>query len=315
MDTPPSSSSSSTPSELPTLLPRSPRGSKAPRKTVRGPYICLSLEKKATIIARVDAGESKRSVGKSLGLNESTIRGIYSQRQKIKNAVKTKKKAFKKWQKSKADENYIEYRKERRQTSRIVKKAKEESWKSYGEQLAKKSQEDPRQFFKSVKSMRTRDEPYNPTATINDNNGNPIFNKTLIKDRWKSYFEDLLNPVAVGNQEKFETKESPPEPPILLSEVKLVIKKSPDNKSPGVDEITAEQIKLCGNIGETWIHRIFNTAWKQERTPRDWQQAIIVPIWKKKGSKRDCGTYRGISLLSHVGKMYAKILETRTRPS
>jgi len=38
-----------------------------------------------------------------------------------------------------------------------------------------------------------------------------------------------------------------------------------------------------------------------------------VPIWKKKGSKRGCNTYRSISLLSHVGKMYAKILEQRTR--
>ena len=39
----------------------------------------------------------------------------------------------------------------------------------------------------------------------------------------------------------------------------------------------------------------------------------MVPIWKKKDSKKDCNTYRGISLLSHTSKMYAKILEQRTR--
>ena len=38
-----------------------------------------------------------------------------------------------------------------------------------------------------------------------------------------------------------------------------------------------------------------------------------MPIWKKKGSKKDCNAYRGISLLSHVSNMYAKILEQRTR--
>ena len=38
-----------------------------------------------------------------------------------------------------------------------------------------------------------------------------------------------------------------------------------------------------------------------------------MPIWKKKGSRRDCGMYRGISLLSHVGQMYAKVLEQRAR--
>jgi hypothetical protein len=48
--------------------------------------------------------------------------------------------------------------------------------------------------------------------------------------------------------------------------------------------------------------------------PEDWQKSIIIPIWKKKGSKRDCGKYRGISILSHTGKMYAKIMEKRIRP-
>ena len=49
------------------------------------------------------------------------------------------------------------------------------------------------------------------------------------------------------------------------------------------------------------------------KVPDDWQRAVTVPIWKKKGSKRDCGMYRGISLLSHVGKLYAKVLEQRER--
>jgi hypothetical protein len=40
----------------------------------------------------------------------------------------------------------------------------------------------------------------------------------------------------------------------------------------------------------------------------------VVPIWKKKGSKKDCETYRGICLLSHVGKMFTTILERRIRP-
>ena len=53
--------------------------------------------------------------------------------------------------------------------------------------------------------------------------------------------------------------------------------------------------------------------WEERQVPDDWHKAVVVPIWKKKGSKRDCSTYRGISLLSHTGKIYAKILEQRTR--
>ena len=91
------------------------------------------------------------------------------------------------------------------------------------------------------------------------------------------------------------------------------IKTSPKNTSSGINDITTEAILASGETGITWLNSIFQKAWNERKVPDDWQRAVIVPIWKKKGSKRDCGMYRGISLLSHVGKMYAKVLEQRTR--
>ena len=70
---------------------------------------------------------------------------------------------------------------------------------------------------------------------------------------------------------------------------------------------------MCGETGIQWLTTIFQKAWEERRVPEDWQKAIVVPIWKKKGSKKDCSSYRGISLLSHVGKMYAKILEQKRK--
>src|ERR1700729_2184789 len=89
---------------------------------------------------------------------------------------------------------------------------------------------------------------------------------------------------------------------------------APKNKAPGVDGLTTEAIQACGPSGIKWLTRLFNTAWEERNVPDDWRQALIVPVSKNKGNKRDCGTYRGISLLSHVGKMFAKILEQRIRP-
>ena len=77
--------------------------------------------------------------------------------------------------------------------------------------------------------------------------------------------------------------------------------------------VLVETIHVCSETGVQWLTTIFQKAWEERRVPEDWQKAIVVPIWKRKGSKKDCSTYRGISLLSHVGKMYAKILEQRTR--
>ena len=164
--------------------------------------------------------------------------------------------------------------------------------------------------------MRVRDEPFNPTSVINDDKGTPIFNTTKAKERWKEYFRELLNPTGENTE---ESPYIPPTPdnddcPILESEVERTILDSPKNKAPGPDGITADTIRATGTIGVKWLHRIFKTAWKNMEVPEDWQKAVIIPIWKKKGNKRDCGTYRGISLLSHSGKIYAKILERRLRP-
>ena len=43
-----------------------------------------------------------------------------------------------------------------------------------------------------------------------------------------------------------------------------------------------------------------------------WSEAIIVPIYKK-GSRAECSNYRGISLLSVVGKIYARVVCDRLR--
>ena len=46
--------------------------------------------------------------------------------------------------------------------------------------------------------------------------------------------------------------------------------------------------------------------------PGDWRKALVIPVHKK-GSKLICKNYRGISLLSIPGKVYAKILDQKMR--
>ena len=236
--------------------------------------------------------------------------------EEVKEAIREKKRLFKIWVKSKQEEDYVRYILARRNSKQVVKAAKEASWKKYGEELSELGTHSPREFYKSVKAMRVRDEPYDPTTVINDANGQPLHEEDEIIQRWEDYFKDLLNPSGMLNNTQPQFTPSHPdhsEPTILECEVRKAIKISPKGKAAGADGITTEAILACGETGVKWITTIFQKAWEERRVPEDWQNAIVVPIWKKKGSKKDCGTYRGISLLSHVGKMYAKILEQRTR--
>ena len=56
------------------------------------------------------------------------------------------------------------------------------------------------------------------------------------------------------------------------------------------------------------MHQLCNKMYKEEHVPVDWGKAIIVPLYKK-SDKRDCGNYRGISLLSIPGKDFTKVLQ------
>ena len=237
--------------------------------------------------------------------------------EEVKDAIKEKKKLYKTWVKTKDEEDYIKYRLARRHSKKVVRTAKEKAWTQYGEKLGETCKTSSREFYKSVKAMRVRDEPFDPATTINDINGEALHEEEEITKRWENYFKDLLNPSGVraqGTQSRFNPSHPDhSEPTILESEVRKVVKTSPKGKAAGVDGITTEAIHVCGETGIQWLTTIFQKAWEERRVPEDWQKAIVVPIWKKKGSKKDCSSYRGISLLSHVVKMYAKILEQRTR--
>ena len=64
--------------------------------------------------------------------------------------------------------------------------------------------------------------------------------------------------------------------------------------------------------GILWFTQVCQVAWKLGKTPRDWQTGVIIPIFKKRDRKQ-CTNYRGISLLSLPGKVYAKCLERKCR--
>ncbi len=47
--------------------------------------------------------------------------------------------------------------------------------------------------------------------------------------------------------------------------------------------------------------------------PVYWTKAIIVPVYKGKGRRGECGSYRDISLLSISRKVYVKVIIERVR--
>ncbi len=74
------------------------------------------------------------------------------------------------------------------------------------------------------------------------------------------------------------------------SEVEGAIARLKCGKAAGMDGITAEMLKYGGDAVVEWMLLICERAWKIGEVPDDWKKAIIVPLYKGKGSRSECGS-------------------------
>ena len=54
------------------------------------------------------------------------------------------------------------------------------------------------------------------------------------------------------------------------------------------------------------LHRLTTHIWGEGKVPQERKDAVITVLYKK-GDKTECGNYRGISLVSHAGKVLLKV--------
>ena len=64
-----------------------------------------------------------------------------------------------------------------------------------------------------------------------------------------------------------------------------------------------ELLKYGGSGMVCLLEQLFSVVWREELVPRQWREGLIVNLFKK-GDKEDPGNYRGITLLSVVGKVF-----------
>ena len=62
------------------------------------------------------------------------------------------------------------------------------------------------------------------------------------------------------------------------------------------------------------MHEIFIQVWRTGHIPSDWKVGILIALYKGKGPKADCSSYRPITLLSVPGKVFAHVLLARIQP-
>jgi hypothetical protein len=83
------------------------------------------------------------------------------------------------------------------------------------------------------------------------------------------------------------------------------------NKAAGEDGVFPELLKFARPSCVQQLHRIIVEVWRSERTPRQWRDCLILPLYKNKGDPSVTSNHRGIALLALAGKVYTAILHDR----
>ncbi|CAK1597415.1 unnamed protein product [Parnassius mnemosyne] len=166
-------------------------------------------------------------------------------------------------------------------------------------------------FWKLVRTTRGHSQQPRMNA-IRDQNGCILNDEVLSLRRWKEYFESVfmsdetieLNEIEIPKEEEIDRD-------ISIDEIMKAMKSMKAGKAAGYDRVSLEMLRAGEGVVADLLYTLFNLCWELKRVPGDWCKAVIVPIYKGKGSQQDCRNYRGISLLSIVGKLYAKVLIER----
>jgi hypothetical protein len=105
-----------------------------------------------------------------------------------------------------------------------------------------------------------------------------------------------------------------PAKPIFPGEMQYIIKKLPPGKAPGNDLITNKILKNLSLKTLSLLTHIYNSMLRFSHFSKIWKFAVIILVHKLNKPKYLSSSYRSISLLPVLGKLFKKALVKRLRP-
>ena len=211
-------------------------------------------------------------------------------------------------------------RRDFRSHQRLVKKAVDaakETWVCRIAQSAEKDSRRGRVCWKSIKKLQTASHGRRSARSqaVYKESGELTSSPSEVQDRWQQHFANILN---VPSEYQEEAISAMPQLPAMVDldgppteeELDIALTKLKRFKAAGATQISPEML-LDGPIElKKQVLNLFQRIWAETAVIEDWKNAEIVPI-PKKGDLKVCDNWRGISLLDVVGKVFARIIQSR----
>jgi hypothetical protein len=80
------------------------------------------------------------------------------------------------------------------------------------------------------------------------------------------------------------------------------------------DGIRIKVWKYLGEISIAWLTILFNNICRVNKTPTEWKNNTLIPLYKNKRGVQDYTNYREIKLMSHtMKKLWERVIEHRLK--
>ena len=225
---------------------------------------------------------------------------------------------YTKWLSSGHATDHRNFVKARQEAHKAVRDAKN-AWFLRKAEVAQQQRFGGKEVWQSIRDMQRACRGLIPqrTGNIKDEDGEPCTSVDAKQQRWRRHFNGILNVESHFNQAELDRVRQRPMRPQLaelpsLEELVEAVGKLKNGKASGSSGILPEMVKVACQDPD-FLDRLLclvHTAWREKCVPKDWTDAVLVPI-PKKGDLSSCDNWRGISLLDVVGKAIARILQDR----
>lgn len=224
------------------------------------------------------------------------------------------------------ERSWSEYAEMRKETDELAKKKKKKGWTQLMEQATESNLKNRRLFYSLIarSTGESRARQSNPVldhrgklaVTLGDKMKVWVRNYSKLyeeEEHNQSFDEDYRRQVQKEVRElekKADNNPSALDEPFSSAEVRRALNLIPNGKATGIDEIPNEFLKSGGAEMDEALAKLFEWIRSTEKIPTKWSQGLICTLFKG-GAVEDTNNYRGITLLSCVGKLFTKLVQMR----
>ena len=132
---------------------------------------------------------------------------------------------------------------------------------------------------------------------------------------WVKHHYDLLNDEFDWPKELLPevAPVAGPPPPVTTEQIRSAVGKMKCGKAAGPSGVIAEMLKASGEEGVRLLRQLGEEVFSNGVIPSEWEESIILNLYKGKGDALNCGSYRGLKLTDQVMKVLEGVLDSAIR--